>query len=139
MPAYGTIIQANGYFSGRLFTEPWSNADEPTKQKALDHATRMIDRQTFRGRKTDLVQLNQFPRDGETVIPPAIAEACFEEAIALLDRGNSSRRKLQQSGVIHANMADVTEIYAPGSGRGLVSQDARELLRPWLAGAVNIT
>jgi hypothetical protein len=32
----------------------------------------------------------------------------------------------------------MSETYVPGGGRGLLSQEAKELLRPWLLGGVNI-
>ena len=61
-----------------------------------------------------------------------------EEALALLERGDSQRRKLQAEGVVSMNIGGLSETYAVGSGRGLLSQEAKELLRPWLLGAVNI-
>jgi len=32
----------------------------------------------------------------------------------------------------------MSENYAAGAGKGLLSQEAKELLQPWLIGAVNI-
>ncbi len=75
----------------------------------------------------------------ETDVPQAVKDATCEEALALLERGNSQRRKLQQEGVLSVNIGNLHENYAPGSGRGLLSQEARELLRQYLAGAVGIT
>lgn len=75
----------------------------------------------------------------ETDVPQTVKDACCEEALALLERGNSQRRKLQQEGVMSVNVGNLSETYAPGSGRGLLSQEAKELLRMYLAGAVRIT
>jgi hypothetical protein len=56
-----------------------------------------------------------------------------------LERGNSQRRKLQKEGVQSFTLGNMSETYAPGTGRGLLSQEAKELLKPWLLGAVMIT
>ena len=137
--SYIDIAGANAYFSGRLHAEVWEQADESTKEKALQQATRAIDRQPLRGRKTNPEQELAFPRHPDTEIPKEVQEACCEEALALLERGNSQRRKLQQEGVQSFTLGNMSETYAPGAGRGLISQEAKELLRPWLLGGVFIT
>jgi len=93
----------------------------------------------LRGRKTDLHQPLAFPRYPDTELPEAVKEACCEEALALLERGNSQRRKLQQEGVQSFSLGNMSETFAAGAGKGLLSQEAKELLRPWLIGAVMIT
>jgi len=137
--SYCTIEYADEYFKNRLHAESWSGADSSTKEKALKQATRAIDRQRLNGNKTDPSQPLAFPRYPDTEIPEAVKEACCEEALALLERGNSQRRKLQQEGVQSFSLGNMSETYAPGAGRGLLSQEAKELLRPWLIGAVMIT
>lgn len=137
--SYCTIEEANEYFDGRLHAESWEQADDSTKEKALQQATRTIDRQLLRGRKTNPEQELAFPRYPDTEIPKEVQEACCEEALALLERGNSQRRKLQQEGVQSFTLGNMSETYAPGAGRGLISQEAKELLRPWLLGGVFIT
>ena len=136
--SYCTIEYANEYFGRRLHAEIWAQADDNTKEKALWQATRSIDRMLLRGRKTDLHQPLAFPRYPDTEIPEAVKEACCEEALALLESGNSQRRKLQQEGVQSFSLGNMSEAYVPGAGRGLLSQEAKELLRPWLLGGVNI-
>ena len=137
--SYCTIEEANEYFAGRLHAESWGQSDESTKEKALKQATRAIDRQPLKGRKTDTTQTLAFPRYPDTELPEAVKEACCEEALALLERGNDQRRKLQQEGVQSFTLGNMSESYAAGAGRGLLSQEAKELLRPWLIGAVMIT
>ena len=139
MQSYCTTEYADEYFTGRLHAEVWEQTDESTKEKALQQATRTIDRQLLRGRKTNPEQELAFPRYPDTEIPKEVQEACCEEALALLERGNSQRRKLQQEGVQSFTLGNMSEAYAPGGGRGLLSQEAKELLRPWLLGGVNIT
>ena len=139
MQSYCTIEYANEYFAGRLHAESWGQTDESTKEKALKQATKAIDRQLLKGRKATDTQELAFPRYPDTEVPEAVKEACCEEALAILERGNSQRRKLQQEGVQSFTLGNMSETYAPGGGRGLLSQEAKELLRPWLLGGVNIT
>ena len=139
MQSYCTTEYANEYFSGRLHAERWGETSDADKEKALKQATRAIDRQLLKGRKATDTQELAFPRYPDTEVPEAVKEACCEEALALLERGNSQRRKLQQEGVQSFTLGNMSEAYAPGGGRGLLSQEAKELLRPWLLGGVNIT
>ena len=139
MQSYCTIEYADEYFKNRLHAESWGQADDSTKEKALWQATRSIDRMPLRGRKTDLHQPLAFPRYPNTEIPEAVKEACCEEALALLESGNSQRRKLQQEGVQSFTLGNMSETYIAGAGKGLLSQEAKELLRPWLIGVVMIT
>lgn len=136
--SYCTTEEANEYFAERLHAESWGQADDSTKDKALKQATRTIDRQPLRGRKTDPEQELAFPRYPDTEVPEAVKEACCEEALAILESGNSQRRKLQQEGVQSFSLGNMSETFAAGAGKGLLSQEAKELLRPWLLGGVMI-
>ena len=137
--SYVDIEGANEYFENRLHAESWGQADDETKENALLQATKTIDRQPLRGRKTEPGQALAFPRYPDTEIPEVVKEACCEEALAMLERGNSQRRKLQQEGVQSFTLGNMSETYITGTGKGLLSQEAKELLRPWLLGAVNVT
>lgn len=137
--SYIDIEGANEYFAGRLHAESWTGADDSTKEAALKQATRTIGRLLLKGRKVDEDQKLAFPRYPDDEVPKAVKEACCEEALALLERGNNQRRKLQQEGVQSFTLGSMSETYAPGGGRGLLSQTAKELLKPWLLGSVFIT
>lgn len=137
--SYVDIAEANEYFSGRLHAERWSETSEADKEIALRQATKEIDRQLLKGRKATDTQELAFPRYPDEEVPETVKEACCEIALALLERGNSQRRKLQQEGVQSFSLGNMSESYAPGTGCGLISQEAKELLRPWLLGAVMIT
>jgi len=137
--SYCTIEEANEYFAGRLHAESWAGADDSTKEKALRQATKTIDRQRLNGRKTNPSQPLAFPRYPDAEIPQNVKEACCEEALAILESGNSQRRKLQQEGVQSFSIGNLSETFAAGAGRGMLSQEAKELLRPWLLGGVFIT
>jgi hypothetical protein len=136
--AYVTTEEAEAYFANRLHAESWGETSDADKEKALRQATKKINRQLLKGRKATDTQELDFPRYPDTEVPEAVKEACCEEALALLERGNSQRRKLQQEGVQSFTLGNMSETYAPGGGRGLLSQEAKELLRPWLLGSVNI-
>jgi len=136
--SYVTVEEANEYFAGRLHAESWGETSDADKEKALKQATKEIDRQLLKGRKATDTQELAFPRYPDTEVPEAVKEACCEIALALLERGNSQRRKLQQEGVQSFSLGNMSETYTPGAGRGLLSQEAKELLRPWLLGGVNI-
>jgi len=137
--SYIDIDGADEYFAGRLHAESWGQADDSTKEKALKQATKIIDRQRLNGRKTNPSQPLAFPRYPDAEIPQNVKEACCEEALALLEKGNSQRRKLQQEGVQSFTLGNMSETYAAGAGKGLLSQEAKELLQPWLLGGVFIT
>ena len=137
--SYIDINGADEYFAGRLHAESWGETSDADKEKALKQATREIDRQPLTGRKATDTQALAFPRYPDAEIPEAVKEACCEVALALLERGNSQRRKLQQEGVQSFTLGNMSETYAAGAGKGLLSQEAKELLKPWLLGAVMIT
>ena len=138
MQSYCTIEYADEYFKNRLHAESWGETSEADKEKALKQATRAIDRQLLIGRKTNPEQELAFPRHPDTEVPEAVKEACCEEALAILERGNSQRRRLQQEGVQSFSLGNMSETYVAGAGRGLLSQEAKELLKPWLLGGVMI-
>ena len=139
MQSYCTIEYADEYFKNRLHAESWGETGDADKEKALRQATKEIDRQRLNGRKTNPSQPLAFPRYPDAEIPQNVKEACCEEALALLERGNSQRRKLQQEGVQSFSLGNMSETFTAGAGKGLLSQEAKELLKPWLIGAVMIT
>ena len=137
--SYVNLTEANEYFSDRLHADAWAEASDADKEKALATATKAIDRMPLIGRKAVSEQTLAFPRHPDTEVPVAVKDACCEEALAILKSGNSQRRKLQQEGVQSFTLGNMSETYVAGASRGLLSQEARELLRPWLLGAVMIT
>lgn len=81
---YGTTADADAYFSRRLHSDDWENAEEDDKIKSLYQATDIIDRLNFIGDKTDADQELEFPRGGDTTVPEDIKKATYEVAIKLL-------------------------------------------------------
>lgn len=87
--SYIDRLEAQAYFDGRLNTEAWDDAtDDEQKDKSLIMATRIIDRLNFSGVKAVAVQILQFPRGDDTVIPVDVQNATAEIALALLDGVN---------------------------------------------------
>lgn len=153
--SYISVADADAYFNERLYSSSWDNATADDKARALIMATKAIDRQPLKGIKDMETQTLAFPRYDpskyldeveysnedlviEAEVPQIVLDAVCEEALALLDRGDDQRAKLQQAGVKSFSLGSLSESYASGSGRGLTSQQAKELMRPWLGGAVYI-
>lgn len=162
--SYLTLEEAVDYFGGRLFTSAWDSSLDDDKAKALIMATASLNRKLYKGKKKVETQKFQFPRCYpvnplshtevignlpeydhkeswycEQEVSDIVKKACCEEALALLVRGNSSRLKLQREGVQSFSIDGLSETYQAGSGKGLLSHEARELLKPYLAKAVRTT
>lgn len=154
---YVSVVEANTYFEGLLGSDAWFEASANQQEQALETATKIMDRQLFKGKKKVATQELQFPRcyrnypwpeeiaetqTGwycELCVHQRVKDACCEEALALLVRGNSPRLKLQREGVQSFSVDGLSETYQAGFGKGLLSQEAKELLKPYLAKAVSIT
>ena len=158
MSAYITVADASVYFSTRLYIEPWAKATLADRLAALTMAQANIDALPLLGIRATTTQTAAFPRayyirsdrynggEGTTldtdlitglVVPQCVKDATCEEALCLLKYGDSERAHLQEQGVTSASRGDLHETYSPRSG--LISPEARELLRPWLLGVVSLT
>ncbi|MDF2884738.1 MAG: hypothetical protein K0R54_5308 [Clostridiaceae bacterium] len=163
--SYVNITDAQTYFDSRLFADTWTNAIEDDKVKALIMASKKIDRQPLRGKKIDINQIMEFPRmlysyeprhygiynmnvntkqynygPGwyiQESVPQEVLDATCEEALALLQYGNSKRIALQKQGVTAFNLSGMSESLKGDTIRFL-SQEAKELLTEFLAGSVII-
>lgn len=139
--SYVTLAEATAYLEARLYASAWDAAAPADQEKALVMAARAIDRQRLQGSPVESAQALQFPRaigrvEQETV-PDVVQHAQVEEALALLERGNSKRRKLQADGVNSFSLGKLSESYS-GRPSALLSVEARELLAPYLARTVSI-
>lgn len=93
--SYVTLSNANAYHELSLHAANWNDTTTERREQALVTATRMIDRQNWKGQKTDPAQPLAWPRtgvtrnDGSTVdpntLPPELILATYELALALLD------------------------------------------------------
>lgn len=162
--SYLTLEEAVDYFGGRLFTANWDSAPDDDKAKALIMATASLNRKQYKGKKKVETQKFQFPRCYpvnplshvevignlpeydhkeswycEQEVSDIVKNACCEEALAMLERGNSQRLKLRQEGVTSITIGSLGESYGVMPGKGFLSLEAKELLKPYLAGAVLVT
>ncbi len=146
--SYVSLEDANTYFNERLYAEAWtSETDDDKKARALITATRKIDRLIIKGVKADSDQTLQFPRSiysedtklwvEESEVSQSVKDAVCEEALALL-KGIPKRVELQAQGVKSFSLGSLSENYGSGKIVKLISQEARELLQPYIAGSVYI-
>jgi len=141
-------------------------ADSTTQTWYLQKATGLIDAMPLKGSTYNYIdktspstdeQALMFPRaingyaydwDDSTstaIVPEDVKKACLEEAIALYDfyvssPGDQKRRKLQNQGVKSFSIGKLSESYGNVSTsakwKGLHSQEAYDLLKSYIAGAV---
>ena len=150
MASYISVEDADVYFGDRYGADQWRAATEVHKAQALATATRSIDVQRLRGRKTDDAQPLAFPRaiywrgawNTETEIHEAVKAATCEEALAILSQ-DQQRVTRQRDGLTGVSIGDASESYsaealARAQSGELLSAQARMLIRPWLVGAVPI-
>ncbi|MEA4884262.1 MAG: DnaT-like ssDNA-binding protein [Clostridia bacterium] len=148
--SYISVIDADLYFGSRYGADQWRAATEVHKTQALITATRTIDMQRLRGRPTSDAQPLAFPRavywrgawSAETEVPEAVKAATCEEALAILSQ-DTQRATRQRDGLTAVSIGDASESYsaevlARAQSGGLLSAQAKMLIRPWLVGAVPI-
>ena len=158
---YGTIDDANTYFSNRLHEDAWTDASTEDRRKALIAATVIIDALNFRGQKStvydimydddgylldvtdeelrdaDWSQDLEFPRDSDVDVPEGIEIACWEITHALLD-GVDPDLELENLGVVSQGIASVRTTYNRNHTQvehlmnGIPSATAWRHLRPFL-------
>jgi hypothetical protein len=71
-------------------------------------------------------------------VPEEVKKAVCEETLALLTIGNSKRIQLQKQGVTQFSVTGISESYSSNTKK-LLSNEAIELLKPYLGGSVVIT
>ena len=166
--SYISAADADLYFEDYLGADAWTGATSADKDKALIAATRRIDRLSLVGRKADEAQALQFPRcylmgtrpleypatfdlllksttedwECQAVVPRSVLDAVCEEALALLanagDEQAELRGKLQRQGVTSIKLGSTTETYSAPVQGAMLSEEAEDLLRPYLAASGGI-
>ena len=71
--------------TGSVTVSQWVGAARDGQRRGLARATEISDRLNVIGCKADDVQVNQFPRGTDTVVPDDVQKASAEIALALLD------------------------------------------------------
>lgn len=139
---YCTLEEAAFILEAELNTAPWDGATDVERTKALKKATRLIDRLEFEGEKSDAAQALEFPRGGDSVVPPDIQIACTLIAVRLLEGVdmNLERESLRHTstGISAVRMSSDTGIILPWIVAGIPSAEAWDYLRPYLRGPQGI-
>lgn len=137
MAYYGTTVGGDAYFTEKLYYQPWDEATEDQRIRALAEAAQLIDRLRFAGSKTDEDQELEFPRDGDDEVPANVEKAAYEIALALLDGVDPDLE--------HQNLAISSDGYSSARATynrttapehfaaGIPSRKAWLFLRPFLA------
>ena len=152
-----TYLSAN-YASTDAKMIVWTALTDANCEAYLRKATKTIDRQPLAGFKSTLSQTLEFPRtlyteyaselynnsaiigDENWYTQPAVPDAVkyAECEIALeLAQGIPARMGLQRQGVKSFSLGNLSESYA-GKQNNIISQEAKELLAPYINGGVRI-
>lgn len=137
MAHYGTTVDGDAYFTEKLYIQPWDEATEDQRNRALSEATRLINQLRFSGSKTVETQAFEFPRDDDTVVPEKIEWATYEIALALLD-GVDPNLEHENLAVSSDGYSSVRSTYNRTTApehfvAGIPSRQAWLYLRPFLA------
>jgi len=124
---YGSLAEADIYFDDNDLSETWDTFSDTQKIKALNLATKQIDRFPLHGEKYDDTQDNEFPRlyyndgykyywnnnkdTGIIEVPENIKEATYIQAKFLLEYKDSNRIKAQKEGVTSLSVGSTSESY----------------------------
>jgi hypothetical protein len=161
---YISLADAETYVTGQYIPTDakhvaWAALTDANKEILLKRATKVIDRQPLTGIKAVDSQTLEFPRAImtdynrrdlpithtyfssdwylQTETPQVVKDAQVEIALQYAE-GVPKRLELQQQGVKSFGLGKLSESYGSGSSQRIVSVEAKELLRPFLAGSVAI-
>jgi len=128
---------ADSYFATVMNSEVWDNSTRIEKVKALQAATKLIDRLRFAGEKPE-GQEYEFPREDEgSEIPNNIQYACAEIAKALLDgidiEVEIRNLNVESNTIGNAKTLRRPDLFVPEHLRaGIPSAIAWDYLKPYL-------
>jgi hypothetical protein len=161
---YISLVNADTYLTNHYMSTDtkltaWNALSNSDCEVLLRKAAKVIDAQPIAGYKADLTQTMAFPRavytDAyknyphltpiipylvedyyvQTEVPADVKYAQCEIAIDLISP--SKRKELQREGVKSFSLGSLSENYGSGRDNSL-PYEARELLKPYLAGSVPI-
>lgn len=141
---YATVAQADDYLNASVTATGWQAlTSEDDKARYLVTATRTLDRQRWRGTKTDPAQPLEWPRTGtgvtgveDDVVPQDIINASIELAAALVDDTASvtSQNNEQTIQSLKAGSAAITYFRGAGGEPTRFPFNIMELIGDYLAG-----
>ena len=140
---YADVAAAQAYFDLRLNVDPWEDASDSDKSRALNQATLDIDKLVFRGAKTDSSQERKFPRDEATTVPTPVVQACCELALVYLDdidpEDEVDHLRARNQGFAGARTTFDADSTPEWVMAGIPSHRAWILLKPYLADSRRIS
>jgi hypothetical protein len=141
-PTYGSVQEADRYFGVLLHGELWERSTNIRKYKALVTATKQFDTLRYSGVKTSADQALEFPRFGQTTVPLAIRQACYEEALSLL-KGVDPTTEYDNLFVRSRGFGSLRTDYEPQNPAehkkaGITSLRAWQMLLPYLKPALDL-
>lgn len=141
---YADVDTANDYLAAAFHADAWSAlTSDDTKAKALVTAARTIDRQCWKGTKTDSAQDGEWPRDDtgvdgviNGVTPQDVINASIEMALAFVDGSElqneaTIEQRIQQ---LKAGSVSLTFFRGIDGTQQRFPQIIMELLRKYLCG-----
>lgn len=167
LAAAQTYVEANYVCTDTKYSS-WDALADATKEIYLKRATKKLDRQIIRGAKAVDTQTLQFPRalkvydrryeqavygvnvNGdrdwyvESAVTQTVKDAQVEEALSLVTQGSTAnkRAELQAQGVKSFSLGNLSEDYGSAATTQnqakLISIEAQELMRYYVAGAVKL-
>ena len=135
LTSYVTLSEANAYFNNRLVINPWNDASDDNKSKALNMAAAALNRLNYAGEVNDSEQVHQFPRDDDTAIPQPMKDACclcaavFLDDVTVDDLREEARFQFQAYGTVKQTYKDGN---LPHFMAGIPSAEAWDLIQPFL-------
>lgn len=148
--SYVSVSDADIYLAGAYHAQPtWGVQTAAAKAQSLITASRILDRQRWRGELTVSTQALQWPRTGYdpildpslgTLIPLKVGEAAIEMALALVQGADFQTTQNQAQKIAHLRAGSVAVAYfrlaeGPAIRWPMIIQ---ELLRDYLGTSVAI-
>ena len=152
--SYITVAEATTILEDHFDTDNWTGATTADQELALKKAAKNIDNQKLRFVKYDEDQVLEFPRNcllrgqndsTDNVVPDKIKEAQALEALGVLDyranKNNSQTATLQaERGITSKSVEGTSVSYDKDYQKelrtkkyGMMSEDAKMILKPWIA------
>ncbi len=130
---YSDTDKADEYFSSRLNSDTWFEADNSDKIAALTMAENIINRLPFIGSKLCYSQTEPFPRSykGQVInIPDDIKKGIYEEALYLLINSQNLDTTVPD-GVQSMSLGSASVSFKDYSGVG-ISKNSSNYISGWL-------
>ena len=130
---YSNINDADEYFSARLNSDVWFEADNDDKIAALTMSENIVNRLPFIGTKLCCSQPEPFPRsfNGKVInIPDDVKKGIYEEALYLLINSQNSDVPIPE-GVQSISLGSASISFKDISGVG-ISKNSSRYISGWL-------